>query len=281
MARERAENLTAARHSGTRFSGRWAVAGAVWLVLAAAPAAAAPQVLGLVGGTGAVPLTCDAGGCRAELSSFCLQQPRANPAPQTAYRPAEGAEIFLVGTDLEGAVVRLPAAPFLRFTSARGFAAVEVALPAAQLRALGLTAAAVEVGRDVSLVPVVAGADPDPQSTEEIAAATGAIRRAAEPFFDASGESADAIRAASRMINALPVAGRSRHDSDGRLLEAIAPLANADPAGLSLARALHGACVTKVDVTHHVFSMRECLEGSHDRLVVKTNIEFWDSLGGS
>jgi hypothetical protein len=36
-----------------------------------------------------------------------------------------------------------------------------------------------------------------------------------------------------------------------------------------------------VDVTHHVFSMRDCLEGSHDRLVTKTNIEFWESLGGS
>jgi hypothetical protein len=85
------------------------------------------------------------------------------------------------------------------------------------------------------------------------------------------------------MINALPAIGRSPDDGDGRLLSpARASLgARSDPSGLAQAREIHAACVTRVDVTHHVFSMRDCLEGSHDRLVTKTNIEFWESLGGS
>src|SRR3546814_11252281 len=98
-----------------------AAAVATYAVLAAMPAVAAPQILGLVASTGPIPLACDDAGCRAELSSFCLQQPRANPAPDTAYQPAAAGGIFLGGTDLEGAAVRLAAAPSLLFSTARGF----------------------------------------------------------------------------------------------------------------------------------------------------------------
>ena len=52
-----------------------------------------------------------------------------------------------------------------------------------------------EIGPDVSLLPVVGADDPSPQMADEIASATGPIRSAAESFFDAPGESADAIRA--------------------------------------------------------------------------------------
>ncbi len=260
-----------------------AVAAVGLLAAVAAPAEAAPQVLGLVASAAPVHLSCDAGGCRAELSSFCLQQPRANPAPDTAYLPAADAEIYLVGTDLEGAAVRLPAAPFLRFSSSRGFTAVTAEVSAEDLRRLGLAEIALEIGPDVSLLPVAADDDPSPQMADEIAAATGAVRAAAEQFFDAPGEASDAIRATNAMINALPATGRSPSDSDGRLLGTAmtAQGAAADPSGIALAREIHGSCVTRVDVTHHVFSMRDCLEGSHDRLVVRTNIRFWESLGGS
>jgi len=260
-----------------------AAASAVFIGLAATPAVAAPQVLGLVASSAPTPFACDATGCHAELSSFCLQQPRANPAPDTAYLPAAGAEISLVGTDLGGAAVKIPAAPFLRFSSARGFTAVDVELPAETLRDLGLTGIAVVVGQNASLVPTAEANDTTPQTADEIAAATGPIRAAAEPFFDASGESPDAIRMTSAMINALPAQGRNPADGDGRLLAAASTGqgAVADPSGIALARSIHAACVAKVDVTHHVFSMRDCLESSHDRLVVDTNLKFWESLGGS
>lgn len=253
------------------------------LALAGAPALAAPQILGLVASAGATPLACDDAGCEAELSSFCLQQPRANPAPDTVYLPAMGAGIFLVGTDLEGAAVRIAAAPYLRFSSARGFTAVIAKISAADLRKLKLAEIAIEIGPDVSLLPVTGNDDSNPQMVDEVATATGAARAAAAPFFDLPGESADAIRATNAMINALPATGRSPDDGDGRLLvPAGAGLsAESDPSGLARAREIHAACVSRVDVTHHVFSMRDCLEGSHDRLVTKTNIEFWESLGGS
>jgi len=262
----------------------WAFAAAGAAALTGAPAAAAPQVLGLVASAGVVPLVCDDAGCRAELSAFCLQQPRANPEPSQAYRPAAGAAITLVGTTATGETVRLPGAGYLDFVSERGFTAVAATLPRATLAELGLVAVAVEIGPDVSLLPETPATDLDPQTAEEVALATGAIRRAGAPFFDAPGESADAIRLTNAMINALPETGRARSDSDGSLWRRVAAtptVAPADPGGAALARSLHAACRDKVDVTHHVYSMRDCLEGSHDRLVVRTNIDFWASLGGS
>src|SRR3546814_15326772 len=96
-----------------------AAAVATYAVLAAMPAVAAPQILGLVASTGPIPLACDDAGCRAELSSFCLPQPRANPAPDTAYQPAAVGGIFLVGTDLVRPPARIAAAPYLRFPRPR------------------------------------------------------------------------------------------------------------------------------------------------------------------
>jgi hypothetical protein len=149
------------------------------------------------------------------------------------------------------------------------------------MKALGLTGLAVEVAKDASLIPVEAPGDRDAQSADEIALATGAHRRQGESFFDDSGESADAIRLTNLMVNQLPRSGRQATDTDGRVLTAaLASDAGgaAVPAGLDLTRSIYATCQTKVDVTHHVDSMRSCLEGSHDRLVINTNVDFWKSL---
>jgi hypothetical protein len=255
------------------------IAGAAWL--AAGDAKAAPQVLGIVASKGPIPLTCDAGGCWADLSTFCLQQPRDNPQPGQSYMPVDGADIVLTGRNAVGEKVRLPAASNLGFTTDRGFTAIEVSLSAEKLAALGLTDPGIEIGEKASLVPATAANDADPQTADEIAIATGAYRDKGAEFFDQAGEYGDAIRLANRMINALPH-GRHAGDSDGRVLEA----AIATPAGqaaalggVTLARQMYSTCREKVDVTHHVASMRACLEGTHDRLVVNTNIDFWNSLG--
>jgi hypothetical protein len=255
------------------------IAGAAWL--AAGGAQAAPQVLGIVASNGPIPLTCDAGGCRADLSTFCLQQPRDNPQPGQSYMPLDGADIVLTGRNAAGETVRLPAASYLGFTTDRGFTAIEVSLPAEKLAALGLTDPGIEIGEKASLIPAAAASDADPQTAGEIAIAAGAYRDKGAEFFDQAGESGDAIRLANRMINALP-RGRRAGDSDGQVLEAaIATPAGqaAAPGGVTLARQMFSTCREKVDVTHHVASMRACLEGTHDRLVVNTNIDFWNSLG--
>jgi hypothetical protein len=244
-------------------------------------AAAAPQILGVVASNGMLPLSCGKDGCRADLSTFCLQQPRANPQPGQRYELADAAAVMLVGTKAGGEIVRLPAVPFMTFVSNRGFTSVEVTMPEETLAQLGFTAVAVEVARDASLIPVVAENDSDPQSADEIALALGAYRRQGSKFFDDSSEAADAIRLTNRMINDLPRHQRQQTDTDGHLIDGLLQsdaAARADPAGIRLARSNHEACVVKVDVTHHIDSMRTCLQGTHDRLVTNTNIDFWRSL---
>jgi hypothetical protein len=255
------------------------IAGGAWL--AGGSVQAAPQVLGIVASNGPIPLTCDAGGCRADLSTFCLQQPRENPQPGQSYLPVEGADISLIGRNAAGETMRLPAAPFLDFNTERGFTAIEVTLPAEKLAALGLFDPAIEIGEKASLIPAASLDDANPQTAEEIAIATGTYRDKGAEFFDRAGESGDAIRLTNRMINALP-RGYHAQDSDGRVLAAaLATPAGqaATPEGLAQARNMYGICQQKVDVTHHVDSMRACLKGTHDRLVISTNIAFWNSLG--
>jgi hypothetical protein len=244
-------------------------------------AAAAPQILGIVASNGALPLTCGADGCRADLSTFCLQQPRANPQMGQRYELADADKVTIVGTTASGQTVRLPAAPFMTFASVRGFTSVEVTMPASTMAGLGLTAAAIEVAREASLVPAAAGNDPDPQAADEVALALGAYRRQGARYFDDSGEAADAIRLTNRMINGLPKHTRQATDSDGHLIDTALQsdaATLADPAGITLARSYHDTCIVKVDVTHHVDSMRSCLQGTHDRLVTNTNVDFWRSL---
>jgi hypothetical protein len=258
------------------------LAAAAALALSAGAAGAAPQILGIVASNGALPLVCDDQGCRAELSTFCLQQPRANPEVGQQYTLADAGSVTLVGRNGAGETLRLPAGPYLSFVSDRGFTSVALALPAATVQALGLTSLAVDVAKDASLVPVEQPGDANAQSVDEVALATGAHRRQGESFFDDSGESADAIRLTNVMLNQLPPSGRQATDTDGRVLTAaLASDAGsaAVPAGRDLTRSIYATCQSKVDVTHHVDSMRSCLEGSHDRLVINTNVDFWRSLG--
>jgi hypothetical protein len=256
---------------------------AVATALGVRGAAASPQILGIVASNGAVPLACDALGCRAELSTFCLQQPRANPDLGQQYELADGGAVTLVGTRSDGATVRVPAAPYVTFASDRGFTSVEVVLPPELLAKLGLTSVAVEVARQASLLPVADAHDANPQTPDEIAVALGAYRAQGSKFFDDAGEAADAIRLTNRMINELPKHQRQPSDSDGHLVD-VALQSDAarlaDPAGIRLARAYYDTCKVKVDVTHHNDSMRTCLQGTHDRLVSNTNVDFWRSLNG-
>ena len=253
------------------------------LLLGANGAMAAPQVLGLVASNGAVPLQCDENGCRGDLSSFCLQQPRPNPELGQSYELADPAAVTLLGTRSNGETVRIPASSYLRFASDRGFTSVEVTLPAEVLAELDLVSVAVDVARQAALLPTQDAADPDPQSQEELDLALGAYRSQGSKFFDDTGEAGDAIRLTNLMINDLPKGLRQKTDTDGHLVDNAmrsSAAAMADPAGASLARAYHDTCVGKVDVTHHIDSMRACLEGTHDRLVGNTNVDFWKSLDG-
>jgi hypothetical protein len=242
---------------------------------------AAPQILGVIASHGPIRLNCTIDGCRAELSTFCLQQSRDNPARGQTYAPAEGADIVLSGTDGLGRNVRLSGTPYLEFATDRGFTAIEVTLPPEKSAALGLFGIAVEIGEGVSLVPMAAANDSKPQSADEIAIATGTFRKQGIEFFDRIGETGDAIRLANQMINALPARGRSINDSNGGVLEAaIATDAGqaSSSEGIDLARLMHATCQEKVNVSGHFENMRSCLESAHDQLVANTNVDLWSSL---
>ena len=242
---------------------------------------AAPQILGVVASHGPIPLNCTNDGCRADLSTFCLQQSRDNPARGQIYSLAEGADIVLSGTNGLRRNVRLSATPYLKFATDRGFTAIEVTLPPEKLAELGLFEIAVDIGERVSLVPVAAANDSKPQTADEIAIATGTFREQGIEFFDRIGETGDAIRLANQMINALPARGRSINDSDGRVLEAAIATDTGQVSsieGIALVRLMYATCRAKVDVSHHFNNMRSCLEGAHDRLVANTNVDLWDSL---
>jgi hypothetical protein len=254
------------------------------LGLFASPATAAPQALGIVASLEPTKMTCDAAGCRAEFTAFCLQQARKNPQPNITYHPLDGAELTLVGRNAAGETVRVPAGAYLQFHSIRGFTAIEATIAPEAVAELGLTDIGVEVGKQVSLLPEAKAGDADPQTPEETALATGANRAAAVRFYDDENAQSDAMRVTSAMINALPEQGRRPSDSDGSLwgAQTVKSLAGKiDPAGLALSAELFATCQSKVDITHHIETMRECLQGTHDRVAVQTNIKFWESLGGS
>lgn len=246
-------------------------------------AQAAPQILGVVASHGPIPLNCTGDACRADISTFCLQQARANPGPGQAYMPVEGADITLSGTDRMGREVRLPATPYLEFAADRGFTAAEVTLPYRKLEELGLSDIAVEIGEKVSLLPVIAANGSNPQSADEIAAATGTFRDNGARYFDETGETGDAIRLANQMINALSTLGHPIGDSDGTVLEA-AIATDAGKAssieGTAAVRYMYMACREKVNVSRHFGSIRSCLESAHDQLVAATNVSFWNSMAG-
>lgn len=114
-------------------------------------AVAAPQILALVASNGvATPMHCADGTCKAELSSFCLQQKRATPLAGTTYHAMAPDALTLVVEKADGTVQRLPAGDRLRLASERGSSSV-----LAQIDATGLDAArlSIEVAEKVSLLP--------------------------------------------------------------------------------------------------------------------------------
>jgi hypothetical protein len=264
---------------------RLAPAFVLWsLALSAADAAAAPQVLGLVASNGLpVPLVCDRLECKAQASAFCLQEARDAPPRETAYRLADGGRVHLLFTNADGGTRRVDAADLLHISTLIGFTSVELSLPRAAFEALGAVAVAVEVGPGVSLLPIEAAGDPDPQTPEEIALAMGPVRRLASAAFEVPGPRSDAARIANFIINALPPG--LEETPAVRLAawgETVTPELRAATTaeGLAAAAELYGQCLRATE-TRSALSLKGCLEMKHAELMVRENREFWRSLGGS
>src|SRR5690242_10447136 len=155
------------------------------LVAGSGAAQAAPQILGIVASNGLpTPLSCADGYCSAYLASFCLQEARYAPNSGSEYHLAPGGRLTLLARLADGRSLRLDGADLLTIRTRSGFTTLRVSLPQSRLVALGVTSAAVEVGPGTTVLPRSYAGDPQPQTGEEVAAATGTLRRLAARTFD-------------------------------------------------------------------------------------------------
>lgn len=255
------------------------------LALAATPARSAPQALGVVASNGiATPLVCDGSGeCSARISAFCLQEARDAPSQGTVYRLADTSAMSLRVTRSDGSSFRLAANGYVRIESQLGFTAVKVSVPQNVVAALDARQIAVEVAPNTSLLPVETAGDPDPQTPEEIAIATGPMRDVAAAIFETPGPTTDAARLATLMINALPPVQQDDLALADRLWDATVTdevRAALTPEGIAAAEELYAGCKLAVE-SHTRLSMRECLAIRHAELMVTSNRIFWMESGGS
>jgi hypothetical protein len=241
------------------------------------PAAAAPQALGLMSSNGPVPLACDGGECRAEVTAFCLQESRPVPPEGTDYQPVGTAAMSLVLSRADGSTVTLDAAQHARLSSRRGFTAVSVVVPHSLLTEHAAVSATVEIGPEVTIAPAAVGGDPTPQSEDELALAAGPFRKIAAERLE-QGAAADAARLTQRLINALP--GQDQETAEirkGLWDVAVGPTVPADPKGLAMARRSFEGCQAALE-TGYMKNMRYCLELQHGEMMIERNHAFWREI---
>ena len=241
--------------------------------LAATPAAAAPQILGVVASIAPVEMRCTDEGCTAQLSAFCLQRDRDVPLEHTRYQAADPGAFRLLAARADGSSVQMPVDERIRFSSAFGFASVRISVPAEVMKEWGAVALAVEVSPEAALVPSPHAADADPLSEEEIALATGPLRALAGRHFDAPSTHRDAAQLLEAMVNGFPAQSWEGRVDRSALWEAqITPAleAAATPEALALARSVYENCLPSS------YSMRQCLELKHMNLLSDPNRAYWD-----
>ena len=123
-----------------------------------AAAAGQPQALGLVAAADPVPMRCEAGKCRAVLSSFCLQQHHRLPSAADACRMARPDTVRLVGHDAASRRIDLPTTS-LQFRPAPEYTTIEVLFPEAAFGVITFTKLTVHLSENASLVPIGAAED--------------------------------------------------------------------------------------------------------------------------
>lgn len=242
----------------------------------AAPAVAAPQVLGLVASIAPVTLTCAGETCTAQLSAFCLQREREVPVERAAYRAADPKAFTLIASQADGSSIRLPAGEQVTFASAFGYASVRVSVPHGLLDELGAAALAVEVAPGAALVPMPVAGDPDPQTEAEIALATGPLRKLASQHFDTPSTARDAAQVIEAMVSGLPIHPWDGPKNQSNLWERrVTPelQAAASPEAVVLARSIFENCMPQS------YSTRHCLELKHMNLLSNSNLAYWDEAG--
>ena len=248
---------------------------------APAARAAEPQILGLVGSNGPMPMVCDDRDCAVDLSAFCMQERAPVPPPRTPYEVAEGYSdaIAIVARTASGRTVRIPAARIADFVSARGNRAVRMSVPRQSMASLGLRDIAVEVGSMASLVPQTLAQSDDPAVQSEIALVTGPLRKVADRLVDQGGPGTVAALITNRLINAIPESNGGDVDDRGLLCSTIVSEGDAvwdDREGLEMAEDAFRRCSGLPG--GGFISFRQCLAARHDIFLSPQNRAYWDAV---
>jgi len=262
------------------------VSGTVMAVLAFGQAEAAPQILGLMASNGMpMPLHCRDGLCTGSFASFCLQEAREAPADGEEYRVAPGGNLLLDATLADGRHVQMPANGLAIVRVRDGYLSVQISLPELKLATLGVStkraSLALEVGPETSILPVEQAGDPDPQTPEEVAVATGPLRHLAARTLDRPSEDTDAARWVGLLINALPPENSPEPVAlDELFRQVVASNGEGSRArdGLAEAGQIVQMCQSFPATS---LAIGFCLAGQQHGLVSILNTEFWDDAGGS
>ncbi len=250
--------------------------------LLAARAEAATQILGLLASNGVpTPLHCEAGVCQGFFSGFCLQQERPAPTLGSEYKLAPGGALTILAESADGSAIRLSGEGLVTISVDTGFTSVAISLPETVLKAFGAVSAAIEVAPLTSILPMPLADDPDPQTPEEVAQASGPIRRLASGIFDRSGEDSDAARLIGLLINALPSETApgpvALNDLFRQVVATVGP-ARVGAEGLVAAERIARACES---FPANSAAIHFCLEVQQGGLLGELNEQLWDSTGGS
>jgi len=257
------------------------------LSLVTSRAEAAPQILGLVASNGIpTPMSCDRSGCTALLASFCLQEVRDAPADGQVYRPGPVGGLDLILARPDGTHMTIGANELAAINLYEGLSTVQVSLPFSALAARGIG-----VGKDdtfslsvrdgTSVLPAAIANDPDPQTPEEIALATGPMRKLAAKTFDTGSGDADAAQLLGLLINALPQTEDSAPVAVHRLLERI--VAGIEPGRLSPQAVADAQRIVRQCEPFPATALAQgfCIRALQRDMLAEMNEEYWDAAGGS
>ena len=241
-------------------------------------AQAAPQILALVASAEPVPLICRNGECGAEFSAFCLQEERASPIEGTRYTLHGGEGVRLIASTRDGGTIELPVGTELKITTSRSHTTVRISIDVSTLFKNGYKQVAALVGENISLVPAAYPNDPNPQTEQDIALATGPLRKLGTRLVDQAGLRITAASLTNRLRSALPLRGRTSHEERQRIWEATFGPGAGDLASSGPGRKARKAYEECRQMTEGgMSSLSECLGAAHDKFIGRLNNEYWDA----
>jgi len=253
-------------------------------LLAARPAAAAPQILAALPNPAGIQFSCENGVCLARLSTYCLQQRRPIPDGREVYRAATPADFAIVYTATDGTEKSIPATDHVMFTESRGFMSIAARTTERTLKELGATEARLVVSAHAVLVPEPTEGDANPISPREVAYATQSLRGLGADIVDVSpnAKAATLLAALSKRVGFASVVPPA--DAEALWSKTVQQELAATPATTAtitpIARERLDSCMLYTEnFRYHGF--KRCIDSQHDELLRDLNQRYWRSQAGS